>query len=368
MEPFKNLINEKIAIQIAQAIARSYGTFDQKCFLQQIGKELSPLELKARVIFLAIRLKEYLPKDQKKSLKILKKAIKQSQTDNIGLSGFSVWPLTEYIARYGLEEFDLSMNVLKEMTKVFTAEFAVRNFFLFDENRTLKYFSEWVKDENEHVRRLVSEGSRPLLPWGQKIPNFVKDPTITWQLLEILKKDSAMYVRKSVANHLNDHSKSHPDLVVEKLIAWKNSVSFDAELDWVIRHASRTLIKKGHKKAFLLHGVETGKIEVLSQKLLTKKIKLGGALEVEIKIINLGKKAQKIILDSEISLLKANGSHNVKCFKGKNLMLGPKESQKVTLKIPIRLVTTRTYYPGKHYWNCKVNGVSSERIVFDLSV
>jgi 3-methyladenine DNA glycosylase AlkC len=368
MEPFKNLINEKIASQMAQAIARSYGTFDQKNFLKNIKCDLEPLELKARVIFIAIKLKKYLPADQKKALEILEKAIKQSEKDTIGLSGFSVWPFTEYIARFGIEDFDLSMNVLKEMTKVFTAEFAVRSFFLFDEKRTLKHFKLWVKDENEHVRRLVSEGSRPLLPWGQKIPNFVKDPKITWELLEILKKDSAVYVRKSVANHLNDHSKNHPDLVVEKLLEWKKSDNASAELDWVIRHATRTLIKKGHAKAFLLHGVEAGKIAVLSQKVLTKKVKLGEALEVEIFIANLGKKSQKIILDSEISLLKANGSHNVKCFKGKSLTLAPKEEQRVTLRIPLRPVTTRTYYSGKQYWNSKVNGISQEKLAFVLTV
>jgi 3-methyladenine DNA glycosylase AlkC len=368
MEPFKNMINEKVALQMAQAIARSYPKFDQKNFVKNIARDLAPLELKARVIFLALRLREYLPENQKEALPILGKAIKQNETDSVGLNGFSVWPFTEYIARFGMEDFDLSMIILKEMTKVFTAEFAVRSFFLFDEKSTLKHFKLWVKDENEHVRRLVSEGSRPLLPWGQKIPNFVKNPKITWELLEILKKDSAEYVRKSVANHLNDHSKNHPDLVVEKLLEWKKSDNGSAELDWVIRHATRTLIKKGHPKAFLLHGVEAGKIAVLTQKVLTKKVKLGGALEVEIVIANLGKKPQKIILDSEISLLKANGSHNVKCFKGKGLTLAPKEEQKVTLRIPLRPVTTRTYYSGKHYWNSKVNGVSQERLAFVLSV
>jgi 3-methyladenine DNA glycosylase AlkC len=368
MEPFKNLINEKVAVQMAQAIARSYPDFDQKAFVKKIAIELAPLELKGRVIFLANRLKEHLPENQKLALPILEKAIKQNEKDSIGLSGFSVWPFTEYIARFGTKDFDLSMNVLKEMTKVFTAEFAVRSFFLFDELRTLKYFKKWVKDDNEHVRRLVSEGSRPLLPWGQKIPNFVNDPKITWELLEALKIDPAVYVRKSVANHLNDHSKNHPELVLEKLLEWKKADSNNAELDWVIRHATRTLIKNGYPKAFLLHGVESGKIAVVFQKVLTKKVKLGEALEIEVVLANLGKKSQKIILDSEIALLKANGSHNSKCFKGKKLILSPKEQQRVTLRIPLRKVTTRTYYSGKHYWNCKVNGVSSQRIVFDLSV
>lgn len=368
MEPFKNMINDKVAKQMAQAIARNYLSFDQKSFLKNITKELEPLELKGRVIFLATKLKELLPEDQRKALLILKGAIKQNDGDSVGLSGFSVWPFTEYVARFGLPEFDLSMKVLKEMTKVFTAEFAVRSFFLSDEKRVLEHFKEWVKDENEHVRRLVSEGARPLLPWGQKLPHFVKDPTITWELLEILKNDSAEYVRKSVANHLNDHTKNHPDFVVKKLLEWQKEAKDNKDLDWLIRHASRTLIKKGHAKAFLLHGVEAGKIEVVSQKILTKKVKLGEALEVEVCIVNRTKKSLKVILDNEISLLKANGSHNIKCFKGKSVILNGGQESKVTLRIPLKPVTTRTYYNGKHYWNIKVNGISQERLPFNLSL
>lgn len=214
MEPFKNMINEQVAQQTAKAIARNYPDFNQKNFLKGMGEALAHLELKDRVIFQANRLRDFLPADIKKSLKILKGAIKQNEKDAIGLSGFSIWPLTEYVARFGLDEFDLSMEVLKEMTKVFTSEWAVRAFFIHDEKRALKFFKSWVNDKNEHVRRLVSEGSRPLLPWGQKLHSFVKDPMLSWDLLEQLKNDESEYVRKSVANHVNDHSKNHPDILV----------------------------------------------------------------------------------------------------------------------------------------------------------
>ena len=367
MEPFKNMISENVAKQTAKAILRNYPEFNQKSFLKNIGDELSPLELKDRVVWLAKKLHEYLPKDQKKSLKILKGAIRQNDKDSIGLSGFSVWPLTEYVARFGLDDFDESMNVLKEMTKVFTAEFAVRAFFIYDEKRTLKFFQTWVNDKNEHVRRLVSEGSRPLLPWGQKLTGFVKDPLATWSLLDQLKDDEAEYVRKSVANHINDHSKNHPDLVVKKLLEWKKQNKENKNIDWVIRHATRTLIKKGHPKAFLLHGVEAGKVEVLSQKILTKKVELGKTLQVEVELKNSSAMRLKIILDHEIHLLKSNGTHNIKCFKGKSVELSGGEKTKVSFNVPLKPVTTRTYYSGKHYWNIKVNGKSEKRLSFTLS-
>lgn len=368
MEPFKNMINDKVALQTAKAISRNYPDFNQKNFMKGMSDALAPLELKDRVIFLANRLHEFLPKDLKKSLKILKGAIKLNEKDQIGLSGFAAWPLTEFVARFGLTEFDLSMDVLKEMTKVFTAEFAVRAFFIHDEKRTLKFFESWVDDKNEHVRRLVSEGSRPLLPWGQKLHSFVKDPMVTWDLLDTLKNDESEYVRKSVANHVNDHSKNHPDLVVKKLLEWKKSSAGDKEVDWIIRHASRTLIKKGHQKAFLLHGVESGLVEVITSKILTKKVELGSVLQVEVEFKNMGKKKLKIILDHEVHLLKANSTHNIKCFKGKSVELESLEQKKMSFNIPLKPVTTRTYYSGKHYWNIKVNGKSEERLAFTLNV
>ena len=367
MEPFKNMISEKVAGQTAQAILRNYPNFDKKSFMKGMASELAPLELKDRVIHIAKKLHAHLPENQKKSLEILKGAIKQNDEDEIGLSGFSVWPLTEYVSRYGLDEFDLSMKVLKEMTKVFTAEFAVRAFFIHDEARTLKFFKTWVSDKNEHVRRLVSEGSRPLLPWGQKLNSFVKDPLVTWELLESLLNDPSEYVRKSVANHVNDHSKNHPDLVVKKLLEWKKSHPDNAKVDWVIRHATRTLIKKGHQKAFALHGVDSGLVEVIKQRIITKKVDLGQVLKVEVEFQNKGKKKLKIILDHEVHLLKANSKHNIKCFKGKSMELMPSEVRVVEFNIPLRPVTTRTYYSGKHFWNIKVNGKSEEKLAFTLN-
>lgn len=367
MEPFKNMISKKVAANLADAISRNYKAFDKKSFLRGVGRDLLPLELKDRVIFLAKKLHDHLPEDQGVSLKILQGAIRQNDDDSVGVSGFAAWPLTEYVCRFGLDEFDLSMKVLKEMTKVFTAEFAVRAFFLHDEKRTLKFFKQWVNDKNEHVRRLVSEGSRPLLPWGQKLPSFVKDPLITWDLLDQLKDDSSEYVRKSVANHVNDHSKNHPDLVVKKLLEWKKAHPGNTDVDWVIRHATRTLIKKGHQKAFILHGVEGGLVEVISQKILTKKVDLGKVLQVEVEFQNRGKKKLKIILDHEVHLLKSNNTHNIKCFKGKRMELMPSEIKKVAFNIPLKPVTTRTYYSGKHYWNIKVNGKSEDKLAFTLN-
>lgn len=358
MEPFKNRINSDVTAQIAEAILRNYPDFDRWAFLKNIQRELASLELKARVHFVAEKLNQFLPKEMEKTIPFLVGAIKQNDADKIGLSGFALWPLTHYISLYGLGHFELSLNALKEMTKHFTSEFAVRPFIIKDQKGVLKYFKIWVNDENEHVRRWISEGPRPLLPWAIKLNDFVESPEITWRLLEKLKNDPSAYVRKSVANHINDHSKNHPEFVIEKLSEWKNSKKITKETDWIIKHATRTLIKKGHKKAFKLHGIFDTKIKVINQKILTPKLKLGGSLVVFVEIKNETNKSANLILDHEIHFLKANGRHTIKIFKGKKIILAPKEKKGLEFSIPLKLVTTRVYYPGKHFWNIKINGES----------
>jgi 3-methyladenine DNA glycosylase AlkC len=359
MEPFKNLFNKEVATRISKAIKKHYPDFNSSSFLKNIDKELLPLELKDRVAFITSRLRTHLPEDPEQSIPILVKTLDK-------LAGFSLWPLTHYIAVYGIDHFDLSMNALKEMTKLFTSEFAVRPFFIKDQKRTLKIFKVWASDKNEHVRRLVSEGSRPLLPWGQKLHGFVLDPEVSWNLLEKLKNDPSEYVRKSVANHINDHSKNHPDYVIEKLLEWHHSKSRTPELNWVIKHASRSLIKKGNKKAFLLHGVEDLKIKVIEQKILNEKLKLGEGLNITLTLKNLSKKSGQVILDHEMHFLKANGKHGIKVFKGKKNSMAPNEVVKVEMSVPLKIVTTRVYYSGEQYWSIKINGVSEKRHSFIL--
>ncbi len=366
MEPFKNWLNPKVAEQIAMAIKRNQKSFDQLTFLKNINKELENLELKERVHFLSEKLHAHLPKNQQKATVLLVGALKRNDQDQVGLSGVALWPLTHYISIYGLEYFDQSMEALKEMTKLFTSEFAVRAFFLQDQKRFLKIIKEWMKDDNEHVRRLVSEGLRPLLPWGVKLEAVARDPMITWGILDALKNDPSEYVRKSVANHINDHTKNHPEFVIEKLMQWHLSEKKTKEVDWVIRHGSRSLIKKGYLKSFVFHGVEGQLIEVGQQKILTKKVNLGESLKVRLVVENKSHKIATVILDHEIYLLKKNKSHTIKIFKGKKIKLAANQSCQLELKIPLKAVTTRVYYPGRHYWNVKINGVNQTRLPFEL--
>ena len=208
---FKNMINESVAKNIAAAILKADPKFNSKKFLK-LCSDLKPLELKERVKLITKHLHENLPYDYPVSLKIVMKSMDESE-----LSGFSLWPFSEFISQFGLDHFDESMKAMYKLTQRFTSEFAVRPFLLKYHKKVLSYFTKWATDKNVHVRRWVSEGSRPLLPWGQKIPLFVMDPTHTLLLLDKLRFDDELYVRKSVANHLNDISKNHPQVVIEVL-------------------------------------------------------------------------------------------------------------------------------------------------------
>ena len=364
LEPFKNLLNEKAAEKIAIALQRADNKFDKKVFLKNIKQELDPLELKERSYLLAEKIKQQLPSAPNKSFPILIRALKKNEADEVGLSGFLVWPLADIVQKYGLNDFDVSMQALYQITQVFTAEFAIRPFLISNPEKTIKQLSVWTKDKSEHVRRLVSEGSRPLLPWGQKIPQFVVDPEVTWHLLELLKFDSSKYVQKSIANHLNDHSKNHAEWLLNKLSGWSKA----PELDWIIRHATRTLVKKGHPKALALHGIKPVKIKLLNHQIKNKTIHLGSTLNTILEIQNLENKTIQLMIDHEIAFLKANGKHTIKVFKGKKIQISPKQKIKLELKIPMKPVTTRKYYQGRQKWSPMINGKRFEQLNFKLTI
>jgi len=357
MEPFKNWLGFEHARKIATAIERAVKQFSVTNFLRNLREELEPLELKGRRDLIMDRLIEQI-EPHPKSFPNLVRALKTDESDLVGLDGFLVWPLTQFVAEHGVDDFDRSMSALKEMTKVFTAEFAVRPFFLRDESYMLDLFLRWTQDENEHVRRLVSEGSRPFLPWGLKLPRFSERPELTWPLLLALKNDSSKYVQKSVSIHINDLSKKYGDWLVAQLKGWPNP--------WVARHAVRTLAKEGHRGALRILGVGPARPKIEKPRLTTKSVKLGQSLNGSVFLTNTSKIQMTVLVDVEISLLRANGQYRAKVFKGKKVVLQPGDKKQVQINTPLKKVTTRNYYPGPQYWKLVVNGHLAEKQRFVL--
>lgn len=362
---FKNLINEAVVKKISLEISKVHPAFNQKKF-QKLSTELPSLELKARVLLITGHLKSELPAEYKKALSILVEVMESNK-----LKGFELWPFSEYISQFGLDHFDESMKAMYVLTSRFTSEFAVRPFLIKNHVRVLKYFSKWATDKDAHIRRWVSEGSRPLLPWGQRIPLFVMDPTHTILLLDKLRFDEELYVRKSVANHLNDISKNHPQVVIEVLRMWQKDVPAQHadKIKWITRHALRTLIKKGHPAAMKLMGVD-GKadIKINNFKLNKKHFKLNDQMEFSFDIASTSKKTQKLIIDYSIDFIKANGKSGKKMFKLKSLEIRPGENLTINKKHSLKPITTMKFYSGTHHLKLQINGEVLNKISFLLNL
>lgn len=360
---FKNIFNETVVKKISLEISKIHPDFNQKKF-QKLTADLPSLELKARVLLITKHLKTELPANYKDALPILIKVMEGNK-----LKGFELWPFSEYISQFGLDHIDESMKAMYILTSRFTSEFAVRPFLIKNHVRVLKYFSKWATDKDPHVRRWVSEGSRPLLPWGQRIPIFVMDPTHTLLLLDKLRFDEELYVRKSVANHLNDISKNHPQVVIEVLRMWQKDVPAHHadKIKWITRHALRTLIKKGHEGALKLMGVE-GKADVkLSNfKLNKKKFRLNDEMNFSFELQSTSKTTQKLIIDYSIDFIKANGKSGRKVFKLKTQEIAPKEVITITKKHSLKLITTMKFYAGVHHLRVHVNGEILSSLEFDF--
>lgn len=350
---FKNFINPQVIIRIGEAFQEVYPDFNVKRF-EKLKSHIAPLELKARVLLLRDGLGAELPESYPEAIKIIQQVIQNGK-----LSGFQLWPISEYISEFGLEHFQLSFAAMIDLTKVFTSEFAIRPFLLKDPQQCLKLLGPLRNHKNVHVRRWLSEGTRPILPWGGKIPAFLKDPNLTLPILEELKYDGELYVRKSVANHLNDISKNHPDLVVKLLKRWNKEASAEQaeKIQWITRHALRVLIKKAHPGALKLMGAG-GECELAFHglKLKKKSYRTGELLEFEFRLTSTAKKTQKLIVDYVIDFVKASGKHSPKVFKLKTLELAPKETITLSKKHPLRKITTMTFFRGEHGLSIQING------------
>ncbi len=287
MEPFKNAFSYQNAGRIAVCLKRAHPGFSIPRFNKGLEEALEPLELKQRMHLIADRIEAGLPAQPPVMFPILVRTLAADENDSRGLRGFLVWPLTEIVARRGLDHFDVAMSALCEMTKCFTGEFAIRPFLRRHRDRTLAQLLAWCAHPDEHVRRLVSEGSRPLLPWGGNLTELLEPPHPTLALLEKLHRDPSDYVRLSVSNHLNDFSKHRPALVIGTLARWRGESPDDARLVKLSRHACRTLLKAGHPGALELHGFGSARALELVAFVLTKNtVKLGGRLEYRLAIRN----------------------------------------------------------------------------------
>lgn len=355
--------------RIARSLKKVYPAFPEKDFLKSVLHGLNPLELKDRTKYIMAVLHECMPNHFEKTARIFvkMKTVWDYGDPDDNLAGFAAWPIIDYIGEYGLDHPEVSLNALKELTSLFSAEFAIRPFIINHFELTFQTLEKWIDDPDEHVRRLVSEGSRPRLPWGCRLPPFIENPAPVFQLLEKLKDDPSEYVRRSVANNLNDISKDHPEQVIQTCKRWKRGAGKNRQ--WIIKHATRSLVKSGHPEIFgLLGHTENPKLSFQSLEISPLEIQLGDAVEFRFELISKGTHKQSIVIDYAIHHMKANGKTAPKVFKFRTLEIGPHETISLSKKHRIKPITTRNYYPGVHAVEILINGKTFGQVPFRLSV
>jgi 3-methyladenine DNA glycosylase AlkC len=363
-EPFKNLLNAARVRDSAAVLARHARGFDGRLFVARATAGLEALEMKARAMQIADALEATLPARFADAADALEAglapaapgdAMPQIEGVTQGLRGWILWPVGEYIARRGIDEPERALAALHALTQRFTAEFAIRPFIVRHPGVVWPTLARWCRDDSAHVRRLVSEGSRPRLPWGLQLKGLIADPSPTLPLLQALQDDPSEYVRRSVANHLNDIAKDHPALVC----AWvqQHLPGATAERTALLRHASRTLVKRGHAPMLALWGVGRPLRGEASLVLAPRRVAIGQGFELRVTLRSTARRGtQPLAVDYRVHHLKAGGGHSAKVFKGWQLELPPGSERVLAKAHSMRPVTTRRYVPGPHRVEVQVNG------------
>ncbi|MDE2858202.1 MAG: DNA alkylation repair protein, partial [Chloroflexota bacterium] len=302
------------------------------------------------------KLRAYLPRDYPVALNILLAILEDDRHrfEPIEDPGFRLLSIPTFVERHGLEHPRQSLEAMAIITRHSSCELAIRPFITRYPEQTLTKLRAWAQDSDEHVRRLVSEGSRPRLPWAPQLREFIADPTPALALLERLKDDSSLYVRRSVANHLNDISKDHPQVVLDTLKAWRTDAG--EQRLWLINHALRSLIKAGDPRALAILGYGEPQVTLHALKLSPKRLIFGGELSFSFQLQSVSDQAQQLMIDYVMQFVKANGKRTPKVFKLKKATLKTGDSLSLSKSHAIRPISTRRYYAGLQRLEIQVNG------------
>ena len=355
-EPLKNLYSKQLIENLGNEISKRYAGFGQKAFSQSVfDEDWKNKELKQRMRHIAECLYQHLPANYEKAINILKPVSTQ-------FSGFEHMFFQDFVECYGLDDYETSISALEHFTKYASSEFAVRAFILQDEKRMMQQMYRWAKSDNHHVRRLATEGCRPRLPWAISLPAFKKNPQPVLKVIKTLMLDESEYVRRSVANNLNDISKDHPDIVFDWSKQWLGK---SKDTDRLIKHACRTLLKQGNKNVLILFGFTPPEHIKLSQFEIQNSINSGNKLPFSFLLKSQKKQLGKCRIEFAIDFVKANGSLKRKIFKISESDYADKEKQ-ISKYFSFKKISTRKYYAGKHQLTIIVNGVEQAKKTFDL--
>jgi 3-methyladenine DNA glycosylase AlkC len=353
----RDFFDATVIRDIARDLKRAHAPFPERRFVTAALEGLAPLSLTGRGAHIASAMRRCLPEDFGEAADILMRSLGpvHAGSESFGMQPFKYLPHTMYVAEHGLDHFEAAMALQMALTQRFSAEFSIRAYLNRHPDATYSRLLEWAGHEDVHVRRLVSEGTRPRLPWAPRLRVFQNDPAPVLALLERLKDDPELYVRRSVANSLNDIAKDHPETVIATCSRWLVKASPDRR--WIVGHALRSLVKQGHRGALALIGAG-GKpsIRIEEVRVSPAKVRRGGVVTVNAAIVSTSRASQDLLIDYVVHYMKANGRSNPKVFKLKRISLPAKGTSALAFRIKLADLTTRKHHPGRHGVDLLVNG------------
>ena len=366
-EPLKNHFGPDVPAAIAHIVQAVHPVFPAAAFVRDCLNGYETLELMPRGRHIARALRRHLPQHVPDALDVLLASLGQPLQREAagGMGSFLFMPHGFFVAAHGLDHFEASMRMQHALTQRFTAEFSIRPFLMRHPQATLARLREWAHDPSDPVRRLVSEGTRPRLPWAPRLRAFQADPGPVLELLELLKDDPALYVRRSVANNLNDIGKDHPQLLAGTARRWLKNAP--PERDWVVRHALRWAVKQGAPWALDILGFgHVPEVTLQAPRITPKRPRMGDSVSIGFDLHNPSTLAQDVLVDLQVHYVKANGTRSAKVFKLRTLQLAPGHSVHLQKKLSLAEMTTRQHHPGVHQVDALVNGQALPLGRFDL--
>lgn len=363
----KEIFNRSLVTEMALRVTANHPEFKANVFIEAVVADLTNLELLARSQRIAEELRIHLPASFSNAISILLNSMGEDDGRGgvEGMDGFRHLPFLNFVGLYGLDHPEIALNALESMTLHFSAERDIRYFLMHHPNLTLPRMRQWANHSDWRLRRLASEGTRPRLPWAIRLKAFINDPSIALEIIEPLHTDPHPVVRRSVANHLNDVSKDHPDTAVATAKRWWANGEDGSR--WIVKHGLRTLIKQGNPGALTLLGF-SGEYppQALRFTLTPQQVILGGAITFHAELHC--REAATLSIDYAVHHQKKNGSLSPKVFKLSRRKVAPGEIIRLEKIHPLRPITTRTFYPGTHRIVVLVNGQAVCEGTFELKL
>lgn len=381
MTDFKSIYNAPYIHAMSEHLTSFDDTFDAEQFIRIANEGLEDMEMKMRAQHIAKALQKTLTGPPQAQINTLVNAMDEGMDrlvegeyslkqpwdpENPTWKSFYIWPWTMFVQLYGQDDVECSLNALYEMTQRFTGEFAIQPFIQSHPETTFQALEQWAHDDNVHVRRLVSEGTRTRLPWGKRMHDLIKNPERVLALLELLRDDPEDYVQRSVANNLNDLTKDQPALILDVLERWHADAPTKQRL-WIIKHALRSLIKDGHPKALKLLGYQTD-LDMLDVVLVEmgSEVTFGNKLNWTFTLTSTSENPLPLLIDYRIDFVGAREQLRPKIFKWKTITLKPGASVTLSKSFAFKAITTRQYYNGTHQFELQINGQPMGIYTFEL--